>query len=138
MSVAEEIIESLLQGHGRVGSEVFNSLVFCHPPFANDGGRISGILQDLGEEAILRTKVDRMPAPGPARILPNRAVTGMQTREQARSRRRTDCRSRIKIRKSNSLGGQLIENRREYFRLAVRTEIAVTKIIGDDQDNVGA
>jgi len=62
----------------------------------------------------------------------------MQTREQARSRRRTDCRSRIKIRKSNSLGGQLIENRREYFRLAVRTEIAVTKIIGDDQDNVGA
>ena len=64
-------------------------------------------------------------------------MPGVQARHEAASRWSTNRASRIEIREAHSLGRELVDVRRFDSLLAVATEIAVTQIVGEDEDDIG-
>lgn len=58
--------------------------------------------------------------------------------EERSPRGRTDRASRIVLGKTHSVGGQLIQGGGLNDRLAVSTNFAVTEIVSEDVDDIGA
>ncbi len=61
----------------------------------------------------------------------------VMTREDGAARRCADGAAGIELREAQTFGGHAIETRRSEMRLAVDTEIAVTEVVGKDDDDVG-
>ena len=138
--VPEEVIEADLVGVAR-------AVTASHSPFAD---ACRAVARSLGQ-----------PREGhfalPQRLLPRRALvahldgaaiglgivdhagmTGVLARHEDAAGRRADGGARIVVRETHALGRHPVEIRRSDYLLAVAAQIAVSQVVGQDVDDVGA
>ncbi len=122
IEVSEELVESLLRRHaGRT--------FVANAPLAEQSRRVSGILQHLGDRQVFRAEIE-------FGIASDQAMAGMQPGHQCAATRSAHRRSRIKLRELHPLGGEPIDVRRPKVGLAVAGQIAISKIIREDEHDV--
>ena len=94
IEVAVEEVEALI-----VGPALVVAAVRAESPFAADGGRIAGLLQELGERDV--AVVERGDVGGA--VAANAGVAGVQAGHQHAARRCADGRAGVELRESHAL-----------------------------------
>ena len=106
-------------------------IVVAHVPLAVHGGGVSGFLENLRHRDLILpqdgTSVDRVPNPGSIGKMP-----GHQRRT-----RRAAGRGNMVVRQTHGLRMEGIQVGCLQHRVAVAGQIAVTLVVGDDDDDVG-
>ena len=98
-------------------------------PFAYRPGRISALLENIGNRRLLGTDYHRRIARRNARVIP---PPGIMTRQQGIARRGTGRRHRVRVGEADTLGRQLIDIRGLKGRRPVTTQVSIANIIGED------
>src|SRR6266480_314861 len=123
VQVANEFVKSLFARHS---ARTF----IPQPPFADHLGMVSGLFQNLRHRQFLRSQCLIFGIP------PNAVVSAMHARHQRRPRRRADSAAGITTHEANPFGRQLVQVRGFDFRLAVTTQIAIAKVVGQNENNI--
>ena len=126
--VTEESIDPLLQ------RAAFGCWA-AKAPFAERAAEIASIVESpdkrfrAGRNRILAFLANRA-------VVANESVPRMQTRHQDAARRRADSIAAVVPRETHPFRCESVDVRRANFRRAVATEVSITEIVGENEDNV--
>ena len=105
-------------------------------PFADARGLITVRLQQRCDGHAVRCYQRRGKSVEHARL--QMSSPGVAPRERRVARRRTNTRRRVRIGETHPLRREFVEMGRRDFRLCVKAgHVPVTKIVGEDENNVG-
>src|SRR5271166_4481728 len=102
-------------------------------PFPDQPGRVAGPLQEFGHGHLAQ----RQPVE-PARLqrIDDAGAMRITAGHQRGSRRRTNGRSRVVLGETDSLAHEMIERRRSRRAVVEASEVAITHVVGENQDDV--
>lgn len=124
VDVAEEMVEAYVVGIGEiVGS--------ADAPLAHAGCGVTRLLEDRGQGGLIRLDDDRLGG-----IATHHRASHVPTREQNAAGRGAYRATRVELSETHTLRRHLVETRRLKCLLTEATEIAVTEVVGQDQDDV--
>ncbi len=106
---------------------------FSQTPLANGCRPIARLLQNLRNRDVIGLKGD---SPAAARVVTDTGVSRMHPGHQAASRRSTDRAARVRLGETDSFRRHAIDVRSREFSLTVAAQIAITKVVGEDEDDV--
>ena len=118
------MIEALLVGAPRMAGSANQS------PLAHHAGLVTGLLQQHGDRDIAR--------PEPPAVARYRGVAHVHPGHEGAPGGRADRMPRVMAGEAHSLCRHAIQPRCLYLLLSKTTEISITQIIGQDQDDVRA
>ena len=106
-------------------------------PLADDAGGVASGLQRFGEGDLRggqATGGDS--AQNAVLVMGHAGADGVATRHERGATRGTDFGGGIELREAQAFGGHAIQVRRLDGRMAVATEVTVTEVVGQDDDDV--
>src|SRR5436190_2463338 len=99
------------------------------PPLPNSAGLVPCLLQHLRDSDILRPQGHRV-------ISSNARMACVLARHQRRTRRRAHCAAGVALCEAHALGSETIDVRCFDFRLSITTQVAVTEIVREDENDI--
>ncbi len=133
VEVAEPLVEALPVGHaGGAG--------FAQAPFAGDSGCVAGFFEDFGYSEIFGFEGQasfRADAASSGLVAADAGVAGVQAGHEDAAGRGADRGAGVALGEAAAFGGEFVYVRSLDMFLAVTAEIAVSEVIGHDENNVG-
>ena len=105
-------------------------------PFADEGSVVSIVFQERGDRRLVRRQSLVVIARVQRFVQPDFEALRIPPGDEGAPRRCTDWRRRIGARELQSLAGERVEHRCLIVRTAIATEVAVSKIVGEDEQHV--
>ena len=102
-------------------------------PLADQTGRVTGAAQDLRHRRFIKPQT--VEAPRFQRVDAAGAM-GVAARHQSRARWRAHGRRRVVLRQDDAFVHQGIQRRRARYLIVEYAKIAITHVIGDDEDDI--
>ncbi len=102
-------------------------------PFADEAGCVARTFQEFGYRQLAQGKTVESPR---LERVDHSGAMRIAARHQRRARGRANGRRRIMLRQTDAVIDEVIERRRSRGAVVEASEVAVTHVVGDNQDDV--